>query len=164
MVCFASKFDDKKSQIEMICREYFNVNLPVSEIIGSDIPSSKDSYTTIFRDSKGVMYALCESDEPLILGDIRSIINAMGIKASEYLPPKADYDYFSRHGRRVYQSVYPNRATCGEADLTYYKTMSPYSIALIRVARINGEIREYNDFRKRWQSAFDINYMKTQVQ
>lgn len=158
MVSLARERQLKKPLLEGICREFFKVNLCVTEIVFNDVSTGKYSRTTVFKDDREEVYALCLSDEPLVLADIRNIISSMGMKAQEYLPPDADYEYFSRNGRKIFESVFPDRKITNDQEITFYKTLAPYSPALVRISQIHPEVREYNDIRNQWQNSMQLSY------
>ena len=151
------------TRIQNICKNYFGVNLNINDIILDSIPSSKSSNMTLFKTNDDTIYALCLSEKPLTLADIKNIISSMGIKADSFLPPNADQDYFSRYGQQIFQSVFPGHKQGTDQDISFYKTLAPYSPALIKVSRINGIIRKYNNNWQQWQNALELSYQTTQV-
>lgn len=152
------------SQTEKDCRDYFGVDLKIKNIILDDAPTSKNSHTTVFKTDHNVIYALCSSDNPLILADIKSIIRLMGMKAEYFLPPSADSDYFFNFGQKAFLDIFPGRKAGTDQEISYYKTLAPYSPALVRISRINGEIRRYDKIWQEWQSAIKFSYLRMQVQ
>jgi len=106
---------------------------------------------------------LCTADESLNLADIKVIIKSIGMKAEAYLPPDGDSNYFLRYGQKVFQSVFPCRKTSNNAETVFYQTLTPYTPALIRIEKINGEIRQYNQNHQQWQKTLDISYLRMQV-
>lgn len=160
------RFDNNRyeaARLENICRNYFGINLDVKEVLLDSAPSSKDSNTSVFKTSKDTIYALCISDKPLTLADVKSIVSAMGIKAEEFLPPNADHDYFNNYGQKIFKSVFPGRREGSEQDISFYKTLAPYSPALVKISRINGEIRKYNSNWRQWQKALEMSYHPIRV-
>lgn len=154
----------KIAQIEQLSKEKFNVNLHVKSIIFDDIQTGKNSYTTIFRTDQHTMYALCESQDPLTLLDVQHIVKSMGIEPETYLPPHGEETYFMRHGHEAFLHAYPGRTLETDQERSYYRTLSPYSPALIQIAKISGEIRSYNTASPRWQKSDNFSYMRMKVQ
>lgn len=152
------------SQIEKICRDHFRIGLRIVKVALDDVPTSKGSHTTIFQTDRNAIYALCMSDDPLILADVKSIVRLMGMTAESYFPPNADKNYFIHFGQKTFQSVFPGRKAGTDQEISYYKTLAPYSPALIRIARIDGEIRQYDKLWQQWQSALEFSYQRMQVQ
>lgn len=154
----------KVAQVERLCKQQFGVNLHVREIVFDDVKAGKNSYVTIFQADKHTLYALLESDDPLTLFDVKSIMKSMGIEADDYLPPQGDQTYFMRHGHEVFLKAYPGRKTETDQERMYYRTLSPYRPALVRIAKISGEVRQYNTSSPRWQKSDDYSYVRMKVQ
>lgn len=146
------------ARIDNICKNYFGVNLGVTEIILDSAPSSQNSNTTLFKTANGTIYALCLSEKHLTLADVKVIIRQMGIQADSFLPPNADPDYFNRHGQRIFKSVFPAHRDGNADDISFYKTLAPYSPALVKVSKINGLVRKYNTNWRQWQAALELSY------
>jgi|GEM_PF-286320 len=153
----------KKAQLEKFCRDYFKVNLQIQDIILHEAPTSQSSRTTIFKVDRNTIYALCVSDDPIILADIKNIIRSMGMKADKFLPPNADENYFLRFGQKSFQSVFPGHKPVDASETSYYQTLTPYSPALVRINRVDGEIRQYNKNWQKWQKALEFSYARMQV-
>lgn len=161
----ASEYNQMKvAQIERICKQSFNAELRVTGIIFDDIQSGKNSYTTIFQSDKHTLYALVESNDSLTLFDVKNIIKSIGIEAEEFLPPNGDETYFMRHGHKAFLNAYPGRKTESDQERMFYRTLSPYNPALVRIAKIGGEIRRYNSMSPRWQKVDEYSYMRMKVQ
>ncbi|MFZ2545031.1 MAG: hypothetical protein WAW80_03570 [Candidatus Saccharimonadales bacterium] len=153
----------KIEQVELICREKFRINLQINRLIVTDAPTNNNTYTTVFR-SGGAIYALCEAGTPITLGQVKSIIKQMSMEADSYYPPSNDDNYFNRFARNAFLSVFPGREVVNVNDLQYYQTLAPYSPALIRIRKINGQIRRYNSHANSWQKMIDFSYFRPQVQ
>jgi hypothetical protein len=151
------------SQIELACKQRFGLSIKVESIVIDGMPTSRNSHTSIFKADRHTMYALCTSDEPLVLADIKSIVRSIGMKAEAYLPPNADENYFLRFGQKMFQSVFPGRTAKTDQDTAFYQTLAPYSPALIRIAKIDGEIRQYDNIWQKWQMALRFSYQRMLV-
>ncbi len=154
----------RRTHLERISKDYFGVDLHVDEIIANDITTGKNSYTTLFRADRQTLYALCEADDALSLSDVKEIIKSMGAEADEYLPPYDDDEYFQRAGTKAFSAIFPSRKEATLQETVFYQNMAQYSPALVRIARIGGEIRRYNAISDRWQKDFDLSYLRMQVQ
>jgi hypothetical protein len=89
----------------------------------------------------------------------------MGMKAEKYLPPDANENYFLRFGQKIFQDVFPGRKISTNQDtLSYYQTLAPYSPALVRISKIDGEIRQYSKIGQKWSSTLELSYQRMQVQ
>ncbi|MDB5184131.1 MAG: hypothetical protein JWO07_812 [Candidatus Saccharibacteria bacterium] len=151
----------KKQEIERLCKDHFNVDLQVSGLVIADVPTYNNSFTTIFKSGHQV-YALCEAETPVTLGRVRSIIKQMGMEAEAYYEPGQN-GYFTSFARDAFLSVFPGRGVVNDDDLSYYKTLAPYSPALIRIKKINGQIRQYNPRSGAWQKTLDFSYFHPKV-
>lgn len=153
----------KKREIERICKAHFRVNLPVTDLIAPDVSTDDNSFTTVFK-SGNTIYALCETETPVTLGDVRSIVKQMGMEAETYFAPHNDEDYFMRCARKSFLSVFPGREIVNTEDLLYYQTLAPYSPALVQIRRVNGQIRRFSTQGNSWQKTLDFTYFRPQVQ
>lgn len=154
----------EKMRIKRLCKENFGVDLRINTIVASDVEMTQDdSYTTIFN-TNGAMYALCETNEPTTLRDIKSQIRLMGLDAEYYYPPAHDANYFERYGKNAFLSVFPGREIATESDIDFYKTLAPYSPALVRIRKVNGRIRRFNKPGNMWQTTMDLSYSRIRVQ
>ena len=151
------------SQIEKFCFNYFTVSLQINRVLINSMPTSHNSFTTVFTTNNHAVYALCLSDELLELADIKNIIKHAGMKAESYLPPYADENYFLRYGKNIFLSVFPGRKTCTPQETTFYQTLAPYNPALVKIEKVNGELRQYNIFCEKWQKALEFSYLRMQV-
>lgn len=151
------------SKVENFCKSNFDVDLRIKDFLLFEAPTSHSSRTTIIKSERNVIYALCQSDDAMSLADVKSLIKSMGMEADEYLPPGGDRDYFLRFGYRLFRSVFPNLKPNSAKEIAYYKTLTPYSPALVKISKINGEIRQYNKIWRQWQKALDFSYLRTQV-
>jgi hypothetical protein len=163
MLTIVKKNELNMSQIEKFCNNHFTVSLKINKVLINSMPTSNNSFTTVFTTNNHAVYALCSSDDLLELADIKKIVKLAGMKAESYLPPHADKDYFIRHGRNVFLSVFPGRKTCTPQETAFYQTLTPYNPALVKIERVNGELRQYNIICEKWQKALVFSYLRMQV-
>ncbi len=163
MIDLVEKNVSKINQIEKFCNDYFNVNLQINKIVLNNMPTSHNSRTTVFTANHHTVYALCLCNDQVNLADIKIIIKKMGMKAEKYLPPEADDNYFLDYGQNVFQSVFPGRKSGTPDETLFYQTLTPYNPALVRIGKVNGEIRQYNNVGKKWQPAIEFSYLRMQV-
>jgi hypothetical protein len=150
--------------LEGFCKDYFGVDLHVRKIIQSDLPAGEKLYTTVFMTDRNELYALCTDDDSLLLADIKLVIKSMGMEAEEFMPPNADANYFLRYGKKIFLAVFPDRKTVSMKDVKFYQTLAPYGPALIRISKIDKEIRQYNKIRQNWQAVFEFSYLRLRIQ
>jgi hypothetical protein len=149
--------------LEGTCRAHFDAPLDIKRIVASNIPTGKSSHTTVFETKDRNVYALCESDLPLTLADIKKIMRGMGIEAKEYLPPAFDKDYFLNYGRDAFLAAYPGRKLVTNDDLSYYESLAPYTPALIKIARVKHELRQFVPVVNQWYKTLDYSYNQIEV-
>lgn len=154
----------KFAHIEQLCKTQFNIDIRVENVIVDDVQTGPNSYATVFQVDQHTLYVLCESDDPMTLSDVKHIVKSMGVEAAAYLAPRADSEYFARYGHEAFLRAYPGRKTETDQEKSYYQTLSPYTPALIKVAKINGEIRRYNSVVSNWQKVLDYSYARMRVQ
>lgn len=151
-------------QAEALCRQYFGVRLPIEQMLGDDIETGKDAYCMLFQTKRHQLFALYISPQPQTLANVRQTARAMGLEIESYALPFADETYFKRRGFEIFQKAYPGRKQWTSQEAAYYQTLVPYSPALIKVAKIHGEIRRYNpNYSSKWQKVIDMRYAKMKV-
>ncbi len=153
----------KSAEIERICRDYFCVNLKINKILLNNAPTGNKSYSTVFQDDKNDIFTLCKSDSVLTFADVKNIIKQMGMKPEEYFSPNADEDYFNNYAKMSFQAVFPGRKFLLEQDTNFYKSFAPYSPALVKIAKVEGEIRHFDLDWNKWISAADFSYYRVKV-
>src|SRR3989338_11234669 len=145
--------------IENVSKKHFGIDLRVKKIIASDITTGSDVFTTLFKDDTGTIYTLSESDTDMTLSDVMTMVKAINLEATGYLAPHRDSNYFTKRGREAYSAVFPGR-DISQADITYYQTLSSYNPALVKIARINGDLRSYNTVSSQWRKEYEESYIK----
>lgn len=151
-------------QSEAICRSHFGVTLHIEEILCDDIETGNDSYCVLFRTKHRNMYALYVSRTPQPLLGVRHITRSMGLEAESYAAPYGDTSYFKRKGFEIFQQSYPGRTQWTRQEAAFYQTLVNYSPALVKISKINGEIRRYNpNYSSQWQKILDLRYKKMKV-
>jgi hypothetical protein len=152
------------NELERICRDSFATDLAIKNILISNLSTGRGSRTTVFEADRHALYALCVGSQPLVLADIVRIITSTGIEAEDYVPPAGDRDYFKAFGRQAFLDMYPGRKAASDQEMEFYQTLAPYSPALVRIAKVRGEIREYAPSMREWQLAKAFSYAKVRVQ
>jgi hypothetical protein len=151
------------TDIERICRDQFATDIVIKQAIISDLTVEETARMTVFETDRKELYALCQSTQPLTLASIRRIVRGMGAKAEVYIPPDRDQNHFIDYGRKVFASVFPGRKLNSNDDISYYISQCPYSPALIKIARIDGEIREYIPIIEQWKKVLEYSYNRIKV-
>lgn len=151
-------FDD--IAIENSCKAYFNTNLTIASVIVRAIPTGLSSRATIFTTKQGHTYAYIVAHGNQVLDDVHKMIHRMQCQADHYIPPHGDKDYFNRIGQAKFKAMFPGKHITSDDDLRYYKNLTPYNPALVRLAKVSGEIRAYEPHSKTWHKVKDYSYSK----
>jgi hypothetical protein len=151
------------TDIEHICRDQFATDIVIKQAIISGLIVGEAASVTIVETDRKELYALCQSTHPLTLASIRRIVRNMGAEAEVYIPPAHDRNYFINYGRKAFTAVFPGRKLTLHDDLSYYISQCPYSPALIKIARIDGEIREYIPVVEQWKKVLEYSYNRIKV-
>lgn len=152
----------KVSAIEDVSENHFGVNLRVKKLIASDVVTNYDTYATLFVDTADNLYLLVESDEAMTLADVRSMVKSMNLSAKGYFAPHRDASYFENSGREIYSKLFPGLKTLPK-DTKFYKTLSVYSPALVRVDHLKGDLRSFNVVGNQWQKEYDISSIAARI-
>lgn len=142
----------------------FHVYLPVHRFLFDDIEAGPDAYAVLFQSGRDT-YALIVSEEGSgqTLADVRKTVKAMGLTAQRFFPPHADPEYFYTEGVAHFKAAYPGRKKWAKDDITFYQSLADYPVALVRIARIDREVRRFNRHSGTWQHAFEYTYRKIPV-
>lgn len=149
--------------IEQKCRDLFDLGVHVRRVVIGNVQTGARARATVFEADRHTLYVLCMGDDTLVLRDVQRMIKGMGIEPEAYLPPHGDKNYFAEFGRQAIKSMYPGRTSSAGLETSFYQALAPYSPALVRIARINGEIREYHSPLQQWQKLQDCSYSKIKV-
>lgn len=153
----------KPIDIVNICRDKFNVEIKVENILLNSAFTGNSSYTSVFKNDRNEIFALCLCDGALTLADVNGIIKKMGMKPERVYPPGGDEQYFVYYAKKTYESVFPGRKCLAEQDAVFYKSFAPYSPALIRIKEISGEIKHFDTSWNKWTSAINFSYYRVKV-
>jgi len=153
----------RRRQCREVVVEQFHLDLPIDEVLFDDIETGRDSYAVFFRSGRDMYALLIDENNTQTLGDARHTVRAMGLEAEKFLPPHADDRYFMRAGEKYFQQAFPGRKQWSTQEITHYQSYAVYSPALIRLSRINGEIKRFNTIGSAWQKAFEFSFAKVKV-
>lgn len=118
----------------------FGVRLEIESTIASRFPIARTGEATLFLTDKKQLYLYITSQSKLLLADVRKIVSRAGLVADGYLPPKGDPHYFDEVGTRKFRETFPGRSTISQQDIAYYRTLAPYSPALVQIAEVKDGI------------------------
>ena len=153
----------RKRHCESLVREHFHLHLPVDELLFDDIETGPRSYAVLFRSGKNLYSLFVSENNDQTLGDVRSIMQHMGVKPQKILPPHADPLYFMREAKKHASSIFPAIKSLDPATVAFYQNRAQYAPGLVRIAEISGPVKRYATTLAAWQSAFDYSFKKVQV-
>lgn len=146
--------------IEHTIEAAFAQKLSIGEIIVHDLPVGYSATATVFKTSPNMLYALVQSQSPMVLADVRSVLRSMNVDPEGYEPPHGDKEYFKRIGTQRFKEMFPGKHIMSDDDTRYYETLAPYNPALVRIARVKGDIRGFHIETKTWRKVKDYAFSK----
>lgn len=148
--------------LERTCKSLFGVDLQVKQMIAWRVPVSRVDVATVFLTNKKQLYVYIEAQSRMVLADVKKLVGRMGLKAEMYMPPKGQPNYFDTIGRRKFQEVFPGRSVISDSDIMFYKTLAPYSPALVQISEVkNGTIYQYDsDAAGGWRASAKFAYRR----
>lgn len=151
--------------VEASIRDNFNKRFDISKMIVRDIQVGTAAHASIFKIKGGGVYVLIRSANELSLGDVMKMARNMGIDIEECLPPAGIETYFNDKAIERFKQVFPGKHIMNDSDdLRYYRTLAPYTPALIKVARIRGELCEFAPETREWRVVKRLSYAKIDTQ
>lgn len=148
--------------LEKIVRAQFGVSVSVDSVIARHFPISRTGDASLFLTSKKQLYLYIDSQAKLLLSDIQKIVSRVGLKAELYLPPKGRPDYFDEIGTKKFREVFPGRSNVNASDIAFYRTLAPYSPALILISEVkDGVVYQYDsDSTGDWRQHSKFTYRR----
>ncbi len=123
-------------ELERTLKSAFGVDAEVDAVIGRRFPVSRTAEATLFLTKKKQLFLYVSSQSKLLLSDVQKIVSRVGLKAELYLPPKSRPHYFDEVGTQLFREVFPGRSHISDRDIAFYRTLSPYSPALILISEV----------------------------
>lgn len=148
--------------MERAIKAQFGVDTEIRQAIAYKMPVGATVEATIFLNAKKQLFMYITSQSRLTYGDVRKIVSKVGLKADMYIPPKGIPNYFDEVGRRKFFEVFPGRKNVSAEDIIYYKTLAPYSPALVLISEVtNGTIYQFDsDSNTKWRPAVRFAYRR----
>lgn len=148
--------------LERRIKEQFGVSAEVDSVIARAIPVGRSVDATLFLTSKKQLFLYVDGEARLLLSDVQKIVGRVGLHADVYMPPKGQPHYFDEVGTRKFQEIFPGRKVVTEQDIAFYKTLAPYSPALILIREVkNGIIYQYDsDATGGWRPHVKFSYRR----
>lgn len=148
--------------LERVIRGRFGIEMDVRQTIISESPVSQTAEATLFLNTKKQLYLYITGQSRLLLGDVMKIVSRMGLKAECYVPPKGHPQYFDEIAKVKFREVFPGRTPLGDDDLSFYRTLVPYSPALILISEVkDGMVYRFDsDAKTNWRAAVKFTYRR----
>ena len=148
--------------LERQIKEKFGVTAEVDSVIARHIPVGRSVEATLFLSSKKQLYLYVDGEARLFLSDIKKIVSRVGLHAEMYMPPKGRPNYFDEVGTAKFEEIFPGRKVVNEEDIAFYKTLAPYSPALVQIREVkNGIIYQYDsDATGGWRPHAKFSYRR----
>ncbi len=151
-------YDD--TVIERDIEAAFGLKLIIGEVVVRDISTGYTATATLFKTSPNNLFVYIRSQGAMLLADVQKMLRGMNVDAESFVPPHGDGDYFKRIGTQKFKEMFPGKHIMSDDDTRYYQTLAPYSPALVRVARVKGDVRSFHFESKSWRKARDYSFSK----
>jgi hypothetical protein len=140
----------------------FSLKLDIDQVIARSLPVSPTSYGTLFLTPKKHLYLYIDGQSRLSFGDVKKMVSSMRLIADKFVAPANQDDYFDSIARKRFVEIFPGRHNITEDDLRFYKTLVPYSPALILIKETAGEyIFQFDsDAQSSWRPAVKFSYRR----
>ena len=148
--------------LEKNVKAQFGLSTEVDSVIARRIPVSRTAEATLFLTKKKQLFLYIHSQSKLLLSDVQKIVSRVGLKAELYLPPKNRPNYFDEVGTAKFLETFPGRTQIGSDDIAFYRTLTPYSPALILISEVkDGSIYQYDsDSSGQWRHNTKFTYRR----
>ena len=153
--------------LERLIGGQFGVDVDIDSVIARRIPVGRSAEATLFLTRKKQLFLYIHGESKLLLADVQKVVSHVGLVAEMYMPPKGRPRYFDEIGVTKFRDIFPGRKAVSEQDIAFYRTLAPYSPALILIHEVKGgTIYQYDaDARGSWRphAKFSYRRIKTSV-
>jgi len=148
--------------LERLLKEQFGVATEVDSVIARRIPVGRSVEATLFLTTKKQLFLYVHGESRLLFTDIQKIVSRVGLTAELYMPPKNRPNYFDEIGTRKFREMFPGRKAVNPEDIAFYRTLAPYSPALVLIQDIKtGTINQYDaDSKSGWRTHAKFSYRR----
>lgn len=148
--------------LERQLRDRFGINVEVDSMVARRFPVGRSVEASLFLSNRKQLYLYIYGESPLLLSDVKKLVAKAGLVAEGYLPPAGRPNYFDEVGEKKFNEVFPGRKSIGAEDLIFYKTLAPYSPALVLIREVkNGTVYQYDsDSRDGWRPFTKFSYRR----
>lgn len=147
-------------EIERACKDKFSVTVDIAEVIVRAVAVGITAQATLFKTTNGQVFLYITSQATQLLDDVQKIVTRMNLQAEQFVAPNGEAEYFDRIGRDKFKTMFPGKPIATADDLRYYKNLAPYNPALVRIAKVNGEVRAYDPQSRTWHKVKDYHFSK----
>ena len=148
--------------LERLLKEQFGVITEVDSVIARRIPVGRSVEATLFLSQKKQLFLYVHGEVKLLFSDVQKIVSRVGLTAELYMPPKNRPNYFDEIGTRKFLEIFPGRKVATPQDIAFYRTLAPYSPALILIQDVKtGIINQYDaDSKSGWRPHVKFSYRR----
>ena len=148
--------------LEREAKERFGMALEVDKVIVRNVDVGRGAKATVYLTKKKQLIGYIHGPARLLLSDVKKIASRMGLKVEMYMPPKNQPNYFDEIGREKFRGVFPGRGSITDSDIVFYRTLAPYSPALLLVSEVkDGNIYQADsDARGGWRVSAKFAYRR----
>lgn len=148
--------------LEKNIKAQFGVSAEIDNVIARNFPVNRTTEATLFLTKKKQLFLYIEGQSKLLLSDVQKIVSHVGLRAELYMPPKNRPNYFDEIGNIKFREIFPGRGHINQQDIAFYRTLAPYSPALILISEVkNGAIYQYDsDSSGSWRLNTKFTYRR----
>lgn len=148
--------------LERLLKEQFGVAAEVDSVIARRIPVGRSVEATLFLTNKKQLFLYIHGESRLLFSDVQKIVSRVGLTPDLYMPPKNRPNYFDEVGTRKFREVFPGRKDVSADDIAFYRTLAPYSPALVLIQDVKtGAINQYDaDSKTGWRPHSKFSYRR----
>ena len=148
--------------LERAVKEHFGVDIDIKHVIVYKVSVNATAKATLFLTSKKQLILHISGQSKLSLGDIKKIVNRMGLRAEIYFTPKGQPDYFDEIGSKKFHEVFPGRKNINDDDIHFYRLLAPYNPALVLISEVkDGNVYQFDsDSTSKWRVATKFAYRR----
>lgn len=116
----------------------FGVDIEIESMIARRFPVAPSATAHLFLTNKKQLFLYIEGQARFLFSDVQKIVSRVGLKAEMYMPPKGQPHYFDEIGTAKFTEVFPGRKAVSDQDIAFYRTLAPYSPALVLIREVKG--------------------------
>jgi len=148
--------------LEKSIKAEFGVSAEIDSVIARHFPVSRTAEATLFLTKKKQLFLYIDAQSKLLLSDVQKIVSRVGLKGELYMPPKNRPQYFDEVGTKKFREIFPGRGSISQQDIAFYRTLSPYSPALILISEVKaGAIYQFDsDSSGQWRLHTKFTYRR----